>query len=422
MSVKIIKVGSMVNRAIVLAIVIILLAILVFFTKSFLGNSISTQAQNKETAEFAIMLAPGDSQTRYVLGIIGEKSFVPEELAESESSFEEATALSPNDYRLWLALGKVRERNGNAESAELAFQQAKKLAPNYSQVQWVYGNVLLRQGKNKEAFKEIRSAVEGDSKFAGPAANAMWQIYEGDIQKIRETIGDSKHVNTALAVFLITQDKTNDAIDIWNTLSPEEKKTDFKEKGEEIYTQLISNKKFRKALKVKSDISSEDDQKFKLSEVDNGGFESKVKTKKADVFEWNIVAGAKPKISISSNQKKTGRQSLVIIFKSTKTSDFRTISQTIAVDSGRDYEFSFYHKSELDTSSTVKWEVIDTASNKVLASTDPVSSNSDWERLAVTFAVPEDTEGVKIRMVRFGCKSQLCPISGKVWFDDFKIE
>jgi len=422
MSVKTIKLESILYRLAFVAITLLLLTILFYFSKSYFGNSISTQAQNKEVAELAALMAPSDSQTHYALGVLGEKSFMPEDLPKSVLEFEKAVALSPNDFRLWAALGKARERSGNANGAELALREAKRLAPNYSEVQWAFGNILLRQGKTDEAFVEIRKAVDSDPKFASPAANTMWQIYDGDVAKIRKTIGDSNHVNSALAIFLLKQGNISEALEIWNGLPAEKQKTDFLKDGEQLYAQLLSKKEYRKALKIYSQISSSDSKKFETGKVDNGGFESAVETKKPSVFEWNIANGTRPQINISSAQKKSGRQSLVISFKKTNTKDFRSVSQTIAVEGGNDYEFGVFYKSELETSASLKWEIVDTVANKVIASTESISNNADWEKLTTNFTVPEDTEGIQIRLTKTGCSSAVCPISGKVWFDDFSIE
>ncbi|NNF00567.1 MAG: tetratricopeptide repeat protein [Pyrinomonadaceae bacterium] len=422
MSVKTIVVESLLYRAGAVLISLILLTVLIYFASSFFGNSISTQAQNVEVAELAAAMAPGDSQTHYALGVLRERSFMPEDLPESLKEFERAVALSPSDFRLWLALGKARERSGDSNGAELALKEAKRLAPNYSDVQWAYGNVLLRQGKTDAAFIEIRKAVDSDPKYASPAATTMWRIYDGDVEKIRKTIGDSHYVNSALAVFLIRQGNSDEALEIWNGLPKDKLRTDFLKDSEQLYAQLVTGKKFLNAIKVHSKISAPGSKTFKVAEIDNGGFEAPVTTRKPSVFEWNIANGVRPQINISGAQKKSGRQSLVISFKTTKRSDFRAITQTIAVEGGKDYVFSVAYKSELDTSATMKWDIVDTASNKVLSSTDSLSENSDWNTLTADFSVPEGTEGVQIRLVRSGCKSAVCPISGKVWFDDFAIE
>ena len=52
------------------------------------------------------------------------------------AEFERATSLRPEDYYLWLELGRAREDSGDVEAAVTALQQAIKLAPSYSQPRW----------------------------------------------------------------------------------------------------------------------------------------------------------------------------------------------------------------------------------------------------------------------------------------------
>ena len=111
---------------------------------------------------------------------------MPEDLPTSLAEYEKAASLSPNDYRLWLALGKAREQSGDSKGAELALERAINLAPNYARVLWAYGNILLRQGKIAKAYTQIRRAVDQDFKFANPAATSVWQVFDGDIEKVRQ--------------------------------------------------------------------------------------------------------------------------------------------------------------------------------------------------------------------------------------------
>ena len=422
MSVRSYKIDSGLKRvALVVAGIIALFVLIVGFGWLF-GNTISTQAQTKEVAEFAVGIAPADPQPHFALAVLNERSFMPEDLPKSLDEYEKAAALSPYDYRLWLALGKARERNGDIGGAESALRRAISLAPNYGQAQWAYGNVLLRQGKNSEAFQEIRKAVDNDPKFANPAATTAWQIFDGNVDEIRKTIGSSAPVNSALASFLVREKKLDSALEIWKSLPDERVKTDLKPDSERIAAAFLSVKRYKKYLEINSRIDGGDGKEFKFETVTNGGFELNVKNEKAKAFEWNIGRGVQPQISVATNERKSGLRSLYLNFKATKRTDFRTISQTVAVDGGKNYRFDFAYKSELDTADSMKWEIVDSIDGKlILGETEPISQSSGWNVSGVDFEVPEKSEGVLIRLVRVGCDSAVCPISGKVYFDDIGI-
>ena len=422
MAIKSFKVETGITRILLVLAGVVCLACVFFSIRWFLGNSISSQANSIEVAELAVRMASSDPRPHFALAVLNERTFLPEDLPKSLREYEKAVSLSPNDYRLWLALGKAREQRGDSKRAEFALKKAIELAPNYAQVQWALGNNLLRQGKTEKAFVEIRKAVDQDPKFANPAATTMWQIFDGDIDKVKEIVGNSNHVNSALATFLARQKRFDEAISIWNKLPETEKKKEFKADGENIYKQLLKAKKYQIALAIKSQIAENDDGNFKIGLVNNGGFESRVNTKDPSEFEWRIAKGTKPQINIAGNQKKTGKRSLLLTFNVTKRDDFRDVSQLIAVNSSKDYEFVVFYKSDLDLKETMKWEIVDAGNNSILASSEMIKAKADWTRLAVTFTTGDNTEGVRIRLVRDGCESTVCPLKGRVWFDDFELE
>ena len=219
MSIKSIPLNSL-TRHVVLPLAALVCLLLVFFAlKWYLANMISARAEQKELAELAVDLAPNDPQSFYAQAVLDEKSFLPEDLPKSLAAFEKAAALSPNDYRLWFALGRARERGGDAEGAEAALRKALELAPHYAQVQWTLGNVLLRRGKTDQAFAEIRKAVESDAAFANPAISIAWQIFDGDPAQVLQAVGDSSPAKSALSSFLAKQKRFDEAFRIWNTLS-----------------------------------------------------------------------------------------------------------------------------------------------------------------------------------------------------------
>ncbi len=422
MPIKSIKIQSIAHRIIIVVVALVCLISAYFVAKWGFANTISTRTQYREVADFTTDLAPSDPQTHYASAVLHEKSFLPEDFQKSLEEFEASAALSPNNYLLWLALGKARERNGDAEGAEKALRKASELAPNYAQVQWTLGNVLLRRGKTVEAFTEIRKAVASDVKYNEPAVSTAWQISGGDISQIKQLIGDSAQINSALAIFLAKQKRFDEAFEIWNSLSEDAKKNLFKGNSEELYQQFTAAKKFRSALSVWSQISNDNAQNFAVSKISNGDFEADIKSQNASIFEWQISDGVQPQIGLNDQTKHGGNRSLWLIFNSSDGKGFRSVMQTVAVEAGRTYEFETFYKSELKAPITVQWEIADASDGRLLASTEAVSANSDWARLKAKFSVSSATEAVTVRLVRTNCKSQICPISGKVWFDDFSLK
>jgi len=421
MAIKAIKIETLISRVLLVLAGGVFLTAFFFFAAWSFANAIGSQAVDKEIAEITTRLAPSDPQTHYALAALNEQSFVSEDLPKSLAEYETATALSPHDYRLWLAFGKARERNGDRAGAELALRRAAELAPNYAEVQWALGNTLLRIGKTDEGFAMIRQAAESDVKFANPAISTAWQFFDGDSAQIKQNLGGSTKINSALAVFLAKQKRFDAALEVWNALpaGEEENKTTIKQNGEELFKEMLAEKRFRDALEIQTQIG--ETEGFAPEKIFNGGFETDVATKNASVFEWQIADGLQPQIGFDNEQKHGGNRSLVVVFNSFNGKDFRAISQTIAVEPRRNYKFEVFYKSDLKTSATLKWEIADASSGKVLATTEATDAVSDWKSLRVEFAASETTQAVVVQLARENCKAGVCPISGKVWFDDFSI-
>ncbi len=420
MSSKSIKIETLASRAILLTAILIFFVGASFFVRWYFANAVAANTDLKEVADFAVNLSPSDPQTHFTLGVLSGNVFAAEDLAQSLAEHEKAAALAPDDFRLWLELGRAREHTGDSAGAELALRKAVELAPNYSKVRWTLGNILLRRGKQSEGFAEIRRAAESDQAFVNPAIVSAWQIFDGNLAQVRQNVGDSKQVNFALAVFLAKQKRFDEAVEIWNALPGEEKKTTFQETGEQFYREMLAANKYREALLVRSQIGSSEARQPAVGQIVNGGFEEEVKTREAGVFEWQIADGAKPQIGFDDVQKRSGNRSLVIIFNSPDGRDFRPISQTVAVEAGKNYRFETFYKSDLKTSATLNWQIADAADGRTLATSGAVLANADWTSIKAEFTAP-NTEAVTIRLARENCKSSICPISGKVWFDDFLI-
>lgn len=420
MPVKTIKINSNSQKILLFAGVIFAGFLAILSIKWSFGHAISLRADQKEIAEVGASLAPDDPQTHYALAIQHEKSFLPEDFEKAVSEFEKAAALSPNDFFLWLALGKARDRNGDTPGAENAFRRAAELAPNYADARWTLGNNLLRQGKSEEGFREIAIAADKNDKYVLPAISTAWTIYNGDIAQVRKNIGDSAKLNAFLAGYLLKQNRFDEAFNIWNNLSVQDKTGVFKTQSEDIYNQFLSAGKIRYARIIKSTLDGQSDSEI-FGKITAGDFDANEKKEKTDYFDWQIGAGAQPLIGFDDKVKRGGNMSLVIIFSSPNGQDFRTLSQNVAVEGGKTYRFQGFYKAELKTDATLRWEIVGAADNSVIAATDAISANADWTNFGASFTVPQNTEAVIVRLARVTCNSASCPISGKVWFDDFSI-
>src|ERR1051325_1845106 len=107
-----------------------------FVVRWYLGNTLAEYfnpaESNLRVAEMAESLAPADPLTHWRVAQVEQKSLPLDQQGHSPAEYEKAVALSPNDYRFWMALGTANEQAGDPAKAERALKQAVVLAPAYA--------------------------------------------------------------------------------------------------------------------------------------------------------------------------------------------------------------------------------------------------------------------------------------------------
>jgi hypothetical protein len=396
----------------------------------YFGNSIAEFTPKVEdgamdSAQTALSLAPGDPLSHWSAGQVEMREFSPEKLAEAVKHFERAASLSPNDYRLWMDLGRAREQTGDAAGSEKAFRRAVELAPSYSYPRWFLGNLLLRQGRQDEAFVELRRAGETDDRLRPQIYNLAWYVYGQDVQAVERAVGDSSGARAQLAVYLIGREQIDDAMRIWSGLNAAEKR-EQRETGDALVKALVAAKRYRAVLDVSRDLAAQGAALPEVGQFFNGGFESDAGAVVANLFGWQVNASTEVQIAIDPRTSHQGSRSLRVIFNAPTKLAFNNISQLVVVEPSSDYRFECYGRTQnLRTAGAPAIEILDAQDGTVLATSAPLSiDNTDWQHLTVDFKTPAKVEAVTVRTTRATCgpKMAVCPILGMVWYDDFNLQ
>jgi tetratricopeptide (TPR) repeat protein len=425
LSLKIIKFEPRIGRVVLIAAAALCVTTSWFFVKWNFANSVASRldtkrAEFKPVADWLMQMAPSDPQTHLTKARVYQRTFDTVDLTRSLNEYEMAVALSPNNYFTWVDLGKARSLNGDTEGALAAYESALQLAPNYSAVQWVYGNALVRQGKTDEGFSFIAKAAASNPEYAQSAIQTALQIFDFDVPKVIRALGEADATNAALAIVLANQMHFDEAFAAWSKLPDADKAAKFKTLGQTLLQKFAEAKRFQLAARVASDIRTESERPI-IGQVSNGGFESGVKLRDAGLFEWQITEAAQPQIGLTETQPHGGRYSLLIVFNSFETTAFRSVSQTVAVDPGAEYEFEAFYRSDVKTQASLKLEITNALTSAPIASL-PLIPAADWTPLNAKFRMPPDSDGIVIRLTREGCASITCPTNGSLAFDDFSLK
>lgn len=417
-----IPISSAIHRGLLGAAAIVLIAVSYFGITWGFANTVARRADAIELSELAVTLSPEDPQAHYSNAIELEKTFHPENIRRALMGYEKAVALSPSNFLYCVALGQARERDGDRTGAENAYRRALALAPNYSRTRWAFGNNLVRQGRIDEGFAEIRAAVESDAAYSAPAVTAAWQAFEGDVAKVDGVLGESHPAKAELAKFLAGSKRYDEAGASWDLIPVEERRTRFRDVGIGLIGKFVEGKRFRLAAKTSGDLAEDAKAAPQTGNIGNGGFEDGVQLQNASFFDWQIGQGVYPQIALISSEPKEGRYSLALLFSTPTNLAFRGVTKTVAVEPGGRYRLSISFRNGVTTKAEFRWEIVSAGDGERLGVTDPLANSSVWSTAEVTFAVPNDADGIIVQLLRDNCNSAACTVSGNIWFDSINLE
>jgi len=418
----------------IVKIVLVLLLLLAgvwsyFVVRWYLGNTLAEYfnptESNLNVAEMAASMAPDDPLTHWRIAQVSQKTLPLDQQALAIAEYEKAVALSPYDYRFWMALGTAFEQNGDVGKAEQALQRAVVLAPAYAYPRWYLGNLFLRNGRYEDAFVQLRRASEADPELQPQLFNLVWEIYNKDSEALKNAVGQSATVRARFALYLLGQKRFEDGLRLWNDMSLEEKREN-KETGEAIVGSLKSELRFHDALTVWNDLASER-YHAELGRIFDGSFEEALAYGPDTVFGWQVQGAPQMHIGIDPNKSHGGERSLRLVFQVRTNLDAINISQLVPVASQTEYEFEcFLSTDKLETGSAPEIQIFDASTGLPLVSSPQApGGTNDWNRVSLTFKTGEKTEAVVLKIARQSCSNEetpICPIFGSVWYDDFSLK
>jgi tetratricopeptide (TPR) repeat protein len=424
---KRIQINTILKRTAAAAALILVILFGWFSIRWHFANAVGTkidprQPEARLVLDWLIDIGPSDPAIRRSAGRVLETTFDMADFERSVAEYEAAATLSPFDYQSWLDLGRVRSANGDYDLADAAYERAWRLAPHYSIVNWGYGNYLIRRGRTDEGVAMIAKAAAADSIYASAAAGTAFQLFDGDVEKVRATLGGGYAANAGLVQTLPSLERYDEAVASWVLMSADDRGDKHKEIGAKLLDALTQAGKYRLAAHAAGASIANENERPKTGTISNGGFEAPIKLRDAGLFEWKIADGAAPQISVSGTNKNSGNFSLWLTFNSFETAAFRDISQTVAVVPGAQYEFELFYRSEVRSKAMLKWQLADAVTGGAIIATDALAPVNEWTPVRVRFTMPATSDGLTIRLIREGCIGPACQMNGRIMFDDLSLK
>lgn len=397
----------------------------------FVGNAVASNAIDRAGAESAVRWSAGDPQAQYMMAQMAERraeGFDPIANVRAALGFyERAAQLAPNDFRFWIELGRARERAGDITGATDALRRAAELAPAYASPRWLLGNNLLRAGQVDAAFVELGKAGEADAEYRQQVLALAWRYYEGNTAAVARAMGDTAQARAALVNYLIDRKRLDDARELLSSMTPAESETK-RNAVVRLERALFDQKRFRDALAMNHAAESNldgNDAPVEFERIANPGFEAGVPPPGARLFGWQIGQPLQTRVELDANRRHSGARSLRFIFESSNALDLRGIRQFVVVEPNRRYRLRFFVRAEELRSASLPLVEVASAANEgvVLGASKPGEmAANDWREEVIEFIVPDKTDGVIVRLARTPCADVVCPIFGRIWYDDFALE
>ena len=402
-----------------------------FAVRWYIGNTMAEYYNPAQTtldaAEMAIGFGPNDPLTHWRMAQASQKLLPLDKSAQVIAEYEKAVSLSPNDYRFWMALGTANEQAGDSVKGERALRRAVELAPSYAYPRWYLGNLLLRSGRYEEAFKELRLAAEADGDLRPQQFNFLWAIYNDDLESLTKAIGESAQIRAEFALYLLNQQRHDDGLRVWDTLSATEKKSNHSI-ANSLVANLVLARRFHDSVRVWNDIVPNERYRVEFGKVFDGSFEEAINYGPEMAFGWQVKPVPQLQIGIDPTKSNGGgARSLRLVFQVRTNIESINISQLIPVAANSEYDFEYYFTTEkLETGSAPMVQVLDATDGAILASSLQAPSGSHpWNRVNLAFKTAGKTEAVILRLARVTCSDQetpVCPIFGSIWYDDFSFK
>jgi tetratricopeptide (TPR) repeat protein len=336
--------------------------------------------------------------------------------------YETAVALRPRDYFLWLELGRVRDMNEDELGSLAALEQAVKLAPEYAQPRWQLGNVLFRNGRVEEAFRELRRAALSDPALLPRLIDLAWGASGEDAINTEQIIQPERASwRIALAKFFVRHGRITEALAQFHLaggISEEDRQS--------LLNDLLAAKRYREAYEVWAANSGDDKQRDGVAQIIDGGFENKV-SRSSIGFGWQLTRDTEVlRASLERVNQHSGAQSLRVDFNGNSDPGLSILSQLILVEPDTRYRLRFnVRMEEIVTGGLPVIEVSDAGSpeGRSLAASSTLQPNSEgWREYTIDLTTAKTTSALALSLHRLNCSSGPCPIFGRMWLDDFIIQ
>lgn len=358
----------------------------------------------------------------YWLGRYYQLDFEHSDVQQAIVNYRKAAELSPGSAEYWLGLAEAQETAVQPAEAEKSFRRAEQAYPLSAEVAWRFGNFLLRQGRQDEAYQQIYRALSVQPSLTALAISRCWQSTQ-DIDKILKLALPAKPDAYWGAIdFLVDARQPEAAMAVWKRLMSGN--SSFRpQRSFRMVDMLIetghpedAHRVWQQSLTAAAVAGSAQEN---ASVVWNGGFEEDLLNGGMG-WRFRTVPGAE--LSFDRRIVHTGERSLRVVFDGSTNVDFQQPWQYVVLQPNTRYRLAAYFQTEgLTTSSSIRLELEETHFGGPVEATADLSGTQPWAASETEF-----TTGPETRLLRLVLRRRPSPkldnkISGTLWMDDVSL-
>ncbi len=421
----ILRLSDSLSRALIVAVALAVGLVVSFFAVRMAIAAYESQGESAKRLETAARLEPHNFAYWYQLGRYQQYNLEQPDATLAESSYRKAIALNPYDTDAWLDLATAYELDGNVEPARQAYLQAKKSYPVSADVSWRYGNFLLRQGEQTEAYAELRRAIDADP-LRAPAAFSRAYRTNPDIQDLLQRLLPAKQdvyvgvIWEALSASQLAVAKT-----VWKqliALHPHLQMRDVN-RFADIFLQ---SREYSEAWQVwdRGTATMNLPPLFQpqTSVVWDPSFETDVKNQS---FSWHYSPLSQGvSVGLDQTEKLSGKQSLRLGFDGRHNPDLEIACVLTIVQPSTAYRFSGWLKTkELTGDQGIEFRLrpIQDSGASTTLKTQPAIGTNPWTLEEQNLTTGVNVHQVQICVLREASESLDVRIAGTAWIDDVNL-
>jgi tetratricopeptide (TPR) repeat protein len=329
-------------------------------------------------------------------------------LKRAEHWYRRALLSNPFYIPAWLALGELRNDEGDTARASAILEYVDSLTRDVARWRWdkaMLAYQLDRQDILTGDLSWLLQQEKVSSKTKKKAVKLAFSLWP-DPEQLLDKMGTANLV--PLFRYAVRIKDFTTAGYLWSLVdksSPDAKKV------LPYINRLINSKHITVAAGIWKKYFPADTLLY------NGSFSAPVVN---SGFGWRIRK--LQEVTVDFNSDTGNGTGLHLHFNGKKNLNYAHISQIIALSSGHDYELSGQMRSkELSTDQKPFIEITGVHCTMPPIATEMVQKNQDWTPFTLTFTVPDQCEAVLIRIRRKPSKNIDNLLKGDLWVKDFAL-